>query len=125
MAGSFEPRVVRVTMENATDEYPFTMIEEGMLFHPDFVISRYEKCVVTGQVTFWVRRVEQYENSVYYNGSQGEALELMFIDSSDLLQDMSHLTFVEFLDKHLPLDRMGSIYIFEIVQKQASEPTTV
>ncbi|WP_157721758.1 hypothetical protein [Tumebacillus avium] len=97
----FIPRVVRVTMENASDEYPHTIIEEGLLFREGFVISRLEKQVDTGQVTLGVRHVERHENSGYYNGGRGGFLELVFTDSEDLLPDAAELTFVEFMDKYL------------------------
>ncbi|WP_157721846.1 helix-turn-helix transcriptional regulator [Tumebacillus avium] len=102
-APPFVPQLVLVSFENSSDEHPHTIMEESLLFCPVLAISRMEKCLESGCVTFWVRRVEQLENSTYYREIASYP-DLLFYDSEKLLQDMTCLTFAGLLHKYFAED---------------------
>ncbi|ARU60376.1 hypothetical protein CBW65_04325 [Tumebacillus avium] len=103
---AFTPRIVQVAFENSAAEDPYTFFEEGLLYHPHLVITRYEKQLQTDTVTFMIWRVVQCPASEYFTREKTFSQDMLFKDSEDLLLDMVHLTVADFLNKYLVQTKM-------------------
>lgn len=105
------PRIVQVAFDDLTDkDEPCMTLEEGLLFSPTLVISRFEKFTETGCVSLWARSVKPFVGSDNY-GVDDHYVDLLFHDTEDLLKDMMTLTVVEFLNKYLAREKNEGVQL--------------